>query len=75
MVCRAFILTFCLEKTVIENNWMRTTSVAVMVVFFKSAIPKVLDRSYVKVFFQELRGTLTTVFERQVTIKDFTDMD
>ena len=54
---------------------MRTTSVAVMVVFFRSAIPKVLDRSYVKVFFQELRGTLTTVFERQVTIEDFTDMD
>ena len=54
---------------------MRTTSVAVMVVFFKSAIPKVLDWSYVKVFFSELRGTLTTVFERQVTIKDFTDMD
>ena len=43
--------------------------------FFQKCYSKVLDWSYVKVFFQELRGTLTTVFERQVTIKDFTDMD
>ena len=28
-----------------------------------------------KVLSQQLRGTLTTVFERHLTIKDFTDMD
>ena len=39
MVFRVFIfylfIFFCLETTVIENNWMRTTSVAVMVFFFR----------------------------------------
>ena len=29
-----FIFIFCLETTVLEINWMRTTSVAVMVIIF-----------------------------------------
>ena len=42
-------LFFRLEATLQENNWMKMTSVAVMVDFyFESVIPKVLDRSYVQ---------------------------
>ena len=42
-------LFFRLEATLQENNWMKMTSVAVMVDFyFESVIPKVLDHSYVQ---------------------------
>ena len=54
---------------------MRTTSVAVMVIFFGSVIPKLLDHSYVQILSQQLRGTLTTAFEIHLTIEDFMDMD
>ena len=50
---------------------MRTTSIAVMVIFVESVIPKVLDHSYVQISPQQLRGTLTTGFERHLTIEDF----
>ena len=52
---------------------MRITSVTVMVFFFEIFILKIL--TMFKVLSQQLRGTLTTVFERHLTIKDFTDMD
>ena len=48
MVLGVFIFIFCLETTVRENNWMRTNSVAVIVIFCESVIPKVLDNSYVQ---------------------------
>ena len=50
MVFRVFIFTFCLEKTVRENNWMGTTSADVMfslLFFFENAIPNILDHIYV----------------------------
>ena len=43
MVLGVSIFIFCLETTARERNWMRTISVAVMVIFFESIIPKVLD--------------------------------
>ena len=46
---------------------MKATSVAVMVIFFESVIPKVLDYSYVQSSF----STIT----RHLAIEDFMDMD
>ena len=55
---------------------MRTTSVAVMVNFIsKVSFRKYLITTIFKVLLQQFRGTLTTAFERHLTIKDFTDMD
>ena len=54
---------------------MRTTSVAAMVIFFGSVVPKLLDHSYDQILSQQLRGALTTAFEMHLTIEDFTDMD
>ena len=50
---------------------MRTTSVCYGNFLFESAIPKTLDGSYVQSSF----STITTAFERHVTIEDFTDMN
>ena len=54
---------------------MKTTSVAAMVIFSS----KVLFRKYLitamfKVLYQQLGRTLTTAFERHLTIEDFTDI-
>ena len=54
---------------------MKTTSVAAMVILSS----KVLFRKYLiaamfKVLYQQLGGTLTTAFERHLTIEDFTDV-
>ena len=85
-----FHYCFCLETTVYEINWMWTTSVAVMVIFFlKVSFPNYLITASFKAHFQQLWGalttavdngnliwkTLTTAFERHLTIQDFTDMD
>ena len=43
-----FFFFFSLETTLQENNWMKMTSVALMVFFFESVIPKVLDHSYLQ---------------------------
>ena len=48
MVFRVFIFIFCLETTVREDKWIRTTSAAAMLIFFQNVIPKVLDLSYVQ---------------------------
>ena len=50
---------------------MRTTSVAVMVTFFRNY----LITAMFKVLSQQLQGTLTTAFERHLTIEDFIVMD
>ena len=50
---------------------MRTTCVAVMVIFFR----KYLITAIFRVLSQQLQGTLTTAFERHLTIEDFMDMD
>ena len=67
-----FIFNFYLETTLRENKCMRTTPVAVMVNF---VILKVLNHSYVQISFSKLRRTLTTAFERHLTIGNFTHMD
>ena len=54
MEFRVFISIFCLETTVRENNWLRTTSVTAMVIFFESVILKVLDHSYVQSSFSTI---------------------
>ena len=73
-----FIFIFRLE-TLQENNWIRTISVAVIIIFFmESVIPKVLDHmitAVFKVLSEQLRDTLTSAFERRLTIGDFTGMD
>ena len=51
---------------------MRTPSVAVKF-FLENAITKVLDHSYVQSSFSTINRHL--VFERHLTIEDFTDMD
>ena len=43
--------------------------------FSKSVILKVHDCSYVQSSFSTMTGTLTTVFEKYLTIEDFTDID
>ena len=53
-----FISIFCLETTVRENNWLRTTSVTAMVIFFESVILKVLDHSYVQSSFSTITRRL-----------------
>ena len=57
---------------------MRTTSVAAMLIFFGSVIPKVLHHSYVQSSFSTITRhlkSLTTAFEIHLedTIEDFTD--
>ena len=75
MVFRVFILIFCLE-TLQENKWIRTTSFAIMVISFsKVSFRKYLITAMFKVLPQQLRGTLTTAFERHLAIEDFTEMD
>ena len=55
---------------------MRTSSVAVMIIFlWKVSFQKYLITAMFKVLSQQLRGTLTMEFERHLTIEDFTDMD
>ena len=67
---RVFTFTFCLEKTVRENNWMGTTSVDVMfslLIFFENAIPNITRSQLCLQFFlkkhetpwqRHLKGTL-----------------
>ena len=43
--------------------------------YFESVVPKVPDHGYFQSSFSRITGTLTTAFERHLTIKDFTDMD
>ena len=57
-----FILIFCLEPTVREqldeNDFRHCYGI-----FFESMILKLLDQAMFKVFLQQLRDSLTTVFE------------
>ena len=53
---------------------MKTTSIAVMFFFSKVSLRKYLITAMFKVLYQQLRGTLTTAFERHLTIKDFTNI-
>ena len=55
---------------------MGATSIAVMVIFFsKDSFQKYLITAMFKVLSQQIRSTLTTTFERHLTIEDFTNMD
>ena len=72
-------LLLCLETTLEESNWVKTTSLAVMFLFFESTISKVLGCSKMfttmfKVLYQQLRSTLTAAFERHLTTEDFIDI-
>ena len=70
-----FSFLFLLRNNGKQNKWMRTTSVAVMVIFFESVIANVLDHSYVQSFSQQLRRILIMAFERHLRVEDFTNMD
>ena len=71
MVFHVSIFIFCLETTLQENSWMRTTSVAVVVIFFfESAILKVFDHSFVQSSFSTIMiGTLTKTFKDTLQLK------
>ena len=62
MVFRVFsVIIFYLEPTVRKDAWMRTTSVTVMIIFFKKWNSQIyLITAIFKVPSQQLRGTLTT---------------
>ena len=62
MVFRVFsVIIFYLEPTVRKDAWMRTTSVTVMIIFFKKWNSQIyLITAILKVPSQQLRGTLTT---------------
>ena len=53
---------------------MKTTSVAVVLFFSKVSFRMYLITAIFKVLYHQLRGTLTTAFERRLTIEDFTDI-
>ena len=54
---------------------MKTTSVTVIVFFFsKVSFRKYLIAAMLKVLYQQLRCTLTTVFERHHITEGFTDI-
>ena len=74
MVLRVFIFIFCLETTVIkkrfdENNFCRCYDIFLSEVSFRKYAVML------KVFSQQLRGTLTTAFERHLAIEDCTGID
>ena len=56
---------------------MKTTSFAVVIIFYGKfhSKSKYLITAMFKVSSQQLRGTLTTTFERHVTLEAFTDMN
>ena len=54
---------------------MRTTSVAVMVIFLEVSFRKYLITAMFRSFSQQLRDNLTTAFEIHLTIEDFTDIN
>ena len=58
-----------------ENNWMRTFVAVIVNSFSKLSFRKNLITAMFNVLSQQLRATLTTAFQRQLTIKDFTHMD
>ena len=65
-------LFLCLETTLQERNWVKTTSVAVMVFFLESIIPKELDHNVVQ-------GSLSTLTKHldngiDLTTEDFMDI-
>ena len=54
---------FCLEPTVRKNAWARTTSLTVIIIFFKSGVLEVtLITAMIKVPSQHIAGILTTAF-------------
>ena len=54
---------------------MKTTSVVVMVIFLDVSFRKYFIIAMFKVLSQQLRGTLTTAFEIDLTIEYFMGMD
>ena len=75
MVFRVFIFNFCLETTVREQVDENDFRPCYGTFFSKVSFKKYLITAMFKVFSQQLRRTFTTAFERQLTIKDFTDMN
>ena len=71
MIFHSFIFIFCLEPTVKESNWMGTTFATVMIIFSKVPFWKYLITVIFKVLSQQIRGTLTTAFERHLTAENF----
>ena len=63
---------FCLEPTVRKDTWKRTISVTVTVKYRSEGY---LITAMFKFLSQQLRYTLTTAFERNFTVEDFTEMD
>ena len=68
MVFYVFIFIFLFRSIGKKNTWMRTIFVTIMVIISKTPFSKLLDISC----FQsspQLQGTLTTAFERHLTLR------
>ena len=80
MVFCVSIFSFCKETTVIErkqwdgNDFCRCYR-CYGNIFSKVSFRKYLVTAMFKVLSQQLRGTLTTTFEKHFTIEDFKDVD
>ena len=74
MIFCVFIFIFCLEPTereqLDENDFRHYYGN-----FSEAPFWKYLITAMFKVLSKQLRGTLTTAFERHMTVKNFTDMD
>ena len=62
MVFCIFILTFCLKQSVRKDIWMRTTSVTVVVIFWKCHSESYLITTMFKICSQQLWAILTPAF-------------
>ena len=60
--CMFIFILFLFRNNVRKGYLERATSATVMLIFSKVLFRKLLDHSYVKVYSQQLRGTLTTAF-------------
>ena len=75
MVFHVVIFIFCLETTLRDNKWMRSISVALVVIFYsKVSFQKSLITAMFKALSQQLLRTLRGAFKRHLAIEDFTDV-
>ena len=68
MVFRAFVFIFLFRRNGKTNTWLRTILVTVMVIISKMPLWKLIDISCFQSS-RQLRGTLTTAFERTLQLE------
>ena len=73
MVFRVLIFIFLFRNCGKMTTWRTMIYIAVAVIISKAPFWKLVD--IIEVLSQQLRGTLTMVFEWHLTVDDFADMD